>query len=425
MTIEEFFKAAKNNGISQVQIAEQTQYSGSFEVINGQVRNFNYDDIIDYNIKAEFQGKTVKLYSNYLSAELINLIITKCEKTDTSYQDEYFSDRASIPQNTPPKIDISEELKKVKDLDALRKKYIKVKQLTMEYSEEYSNTRIVNTNGIDISTDSYLCGFYVSATTEVDGNVTMFKDNILETEKGKIDFESVSEDVIQKLLIMANKQKIETKKYDVLIDNSVASRIVASLGDMLFAQSIRNKVSCLMDKIDSPIFSQKINIIEDATDRNYPGYRLFDDEGTTTSHKDIVKDGKLKTYLYNIKEAKIANRESSGNGYYGQYTKNMYLVPGNKSRDELLKELGDGIYIVDYMVSGGTSINTINGCISLQVFGFVVQNGKLISGIEPAILTTTIFEFLSNVEEIGNDLTFRNTKSASPSLLVKDISIAR
>ena len=103
----------------------------------------------------------------------------------------------------------------------------------------------------------------------------------------------------------------------------------------------------------------------------------------------------------------------------------MYVLPGKKSTSELLECLHDGIYIVDYMSSGGTTVNSVNGDISLQVFGFVVKNGKLVSGIEPSILTTSIFELFSNIREIGDDLVFTGMTAASPSMLVNNISIAR
>ena len=94
-------------------------------------------------------------------------------------------------------------------------------------------------------------------------------------------------------------------------------------------------------------------------------------------------------------------------------------------KDIIVKNMLDnGIDITDYMGAQGSAINHTNGGISLQVFGFIVKDGKLVKGFIPAIMTTTIFELLSNIEMIGNDLTFTNTACASPSLLIKNISIA-
>ena len=194
---------------------------------------------------------------------------------------------------------------------------------------------------------------------------------------------------------------------------------------MISAYNVRNRITCLEKMINKKIFNNKITIIEDPKNNKYPGVRLFDDEGCETQKKTIVEKGVLKTFLYNIKEAKLKRKKSTGNGYQDVTTRNMYLVPGKKSLEELMKDLKDGIYITDYMGASGTSINTVNGQISLQIFGFLIKDGKIVSGIEPSIMTTTIFELLTNVKEIGNDLQFTNLHAASPSLYIKDISIAR
>ena len=76
------------------------------------------------------------------------------------------------------------------------------------------------------------------------------------------------------------------------------------------------------------------------------------------------------------------------------------------------------------MGAQNTAISCSTGNISLQIFGFVIKNGKIVSSFTPSIMTTTIFELFSNIEEIGSDLTFEKKTSASPSILVSNISVA-
>ena len=156
----------------------------------------------------------------------------------------------------------------------------------------------------------------------------------------------------------------------------------------------------------------------------YPGYRLFDDEGTETKEKYIIKNGNLLTYLSNIKEAKLQNKESTGNGYSQISARNMHIIEGTFSHDKLLKELKDGLYITDYMGASATAISQTTGNISLQIFGFIVENGEIKCGFTPSIMTTNIFELFSNIQEIGNEIDFTRLSSASPELLIKNISIA-
>lgn len=425
MTAKEFIKKAIERGFTNVQITEKTSVSSEVYIINKEIDSYQDDYSTFYTIKAEYNKKTVKVATEFLDEEIIDLLFKKYTITDSNYEDDYLEKSDNIPSAKPQDFDILKEIEQLKQVDSLRRKYPQVKNLSLTYEESYVNTRIINSNGVDISTDNYTCTFMVDTLTEKDGEFTSFDDKIISTSKGNINFKQIAEDVINKLLIIANKEKIKTDKYPVLMDRRVMSRLIATFGEMLFAEKIRNKLSCLNDKLYKKVFSDKLSIIEDPTNKKYPGYKLFDDEGTKTYKKDIMKKGVIKTYLYNIKEAKMASTKSTGNSYQDSITRNMYVLPGKKSVSELLKDLNNGIYIVDYMSSGGTTVNTVNGDISLQVFGFIVKDGKLVSGIESSVLTTTIFELFSNIQEIGNDLVFTSKAAASPSMLIKDISIAR
>ena len=423
MNYKEFFNKAKEKGITNIQITEKENHGSSAKTLNGELDYLNNFDNTSYEIKAEYNKKTVKLNSNYLAEDILDLLIMKSTSTDSSYEDEYLEKNQNIKKEIGIDIDTSKEIKIIKELDKLRNNYKKISALEVYFYEQYQNIRIINSKGVDISTNSHLSTFAVETVVK-DKETTSFGKEILTTNKKDINFEEFTKDVIEKAVIQNNKEKLECRKYNIILDNDVAGRIISHLGTMLAGDAIRNKVSCLGDKLDKKVFSDKLTIVQEPTNKKYPGYRLFDDEGTKTSDITIIDKGKVKTYLYNIKEAKIKGIKSTGNGYGGIATRNMYARPGNVNIEELLKELDNGIYITDFMGSMSSAINIVNGQISLQVFGFIVKDGKIIKGFEPAIMTTTIFELLSNIETIGNDLVFTNTNCASPSILIKDISIA-
>ncbi len=424
MSEKEFFEKGKDLGFSNLQITEKHTINSSVEVIDGEIDSFDDYDNTDYEIKGEINGKTCKSKSNYLGEDVLEGLKEKIEGTESKYEDEYLEKEENIPSKELPEFDISNEIKILKNLESLRKEYPEVQKLTTYFDETETNTRIMNNHGVDISTSSHLCNFVVEVVIEGE-EITSFDRSFLTTNKQEIDFLSFTRDVIEKGILQRKRKKLETKKYDILLDSCVAGRILSHLISMLSATSIRNKVSCMENKLDEKIFNEKLTILEDPTNEKYPGYRLFDDEGIKTKKKIVVEDGVLKTYFYNVKEAKMKNIPSTGNGYQGINTKNLIIVPGEKELESLIKEMKDGVYIVDFMGSSNTSINPVNGAISLQIFGFLVKDGKIVSGIEPSIMTTTIFELFSHIQEVGKDLTFTRTSSASPSLWIKDISIAR
>lgn len=425
MTSKTFFQKAKAKGIENIQIVEITENTGQMELINKELETFEISNHTGYQIKAEYNGKTVKAASDYLDESILDTIIMKATYTDSKYQDDYLTDKShNNKMDDMPQIDISNELDVLKELDDIRKDYPEVNNLTLSYSEIYEKKRIVNSNGVDIETAYHLYEFVPEIVTKEKDSTTSYDRVYLKTNKDSLNMKDNLIKDIKMALKQTKKEKLKTQKYDIIVDSTVMKSILSNFIDMLSATNIRQKISCLEGKLNEKVFSDKLTIIEDPKNDDYPGATIFDDEGTETEKKEIIKDGVLKTYLYNIKEAKEQNQKTTGNGYSSISTRNMYIKPGDKTLEEMMKKLKNGIYITDCMGSMNTAINPNTGNISLQIFGFIIENGEIKCGFEPSVMTTTIFELLSNIEEIENQVTFIKQSVGSPCLLVKDISIA-
>lgn len=424
MTNSEFLDKAKEKKITNIQVVEVTQNMGQIELINTALETFEISDYTSYQIKAEYNNKTVKVSSDYLDENILDVLITKATETDSKYQDEYLQDTFNNNETaTIPQIEMSKDLEILRKLDDIRKQYKEVSNLTLFYSETYTKKRIFNSNGVNIETASHTYEFVPEIVVLTKDGANDYDKVYLKTSKDELNMEYNLKKDMEMAIKQATKEKLQTKKYNVIIDSTVMSYILSNMIKMISADSIRLKVSCLENKLNQKIFSDKITIIENPTDKKYPGMTKFDNEGTLTARKEIVKEGVLKTYLYNIKEAKVQKKKTTGNGYNGISTKNMYIMPGDKSLEELFKKLKNGIYITDCMGSMGMAINANTGTISLQVFGFIIENGQIKCGFVPSIMTTTIYELLTQVEDISKDVIFDRESTGSPCLLIKGISI--
>ena len=423
MTYKDFFALAQSKGIKNIQITEDTKQENSIYLINEKLEDYTDSEKITYIIKAEINGKTEQLYTEYLDETIIDLILEKINITESNYEDEYLDIKENNIIEEKPNVNITKETEILNSLSNLKENYPIVKTIEIAYSDIYTKTRILNNKGVDISTSSHNYELYAQASAEKQEKIATYSESIIVNNKEKLDFHKIINDVLNLATIAVSKRKLETKRYNVILNNKVASQIIDDLQEMLSAYLIHQKKSCLENKLNEKVFSDKLTIIEEPRNKEYPGYTIFDKEGTFTFNKEIIKSGTIQTYLYDIKEAKVDNISSTGNKYNGIGTRNMYVVPGSKSLETLFKEINNGIYITHYMGSMGSAINSTSGNISMQVFGYIIENGKIICGFEPAVLTTTIFELLSNIEDIGNDLKFLSVTSASPSLYIQDISI--
>ena len=424
MTYNDFFNLAKEKGLDKVQITEETVIGSETIVLNDSLEDYSTINKITYSVKAEKNNKTEKISTDYLDQTIIDLLIEKLDSTDSNYQDTYLENKKTLEQNKDINITINKEVERLKEFNKLKSKYKHITNIENYYAESYEKTKIINNLNTNISTDSHTYKYIVEATAKENDKIANYSKSILVTNKEKIDFEQLANIAMERAELSLNKQKLETKKYSILLDSSVVSSIISRIAAMLSSELIRQKISCLANSLNEKKFSNKLTIVEMPQNRTYPGYTIFDNEGTTTINKKIIDKGIIKTYLYNNKEANLENVDSTGNGYDSISTRNMYIEPTTKSLEDIIKSIKDGIYVTDFMGAQNTAISCSTGNISLQIFGFIIQDGEIVSSFTPCIMTTTIFELFSNIEEIASDLTFEKKTSASPSILVSNISIA-
>lgn len=422
MTIEEFLAYAQKQKI-KLQITIFQENSLDINILNGQQRKHILSEETSYEIKANINKKYVKLQTNYLSEELISLLIENSKNIESNYEDSF------INESTKSKITLAKKIRPFNPqqllvLSSLIDKPSYITNIELNYSASNSSKRIVNTNGLDISTPKNLIIFNVQVTANYQNNLFTV-DDIIYATKENINFEELIKKVLTKIDITIHQSKLPSAKYNVILAPTFTSSLLKEFITLLSKEEIRKKTSCLENKLLAQLFSKKLTIIEDPNNKKYPGYTKFDDEGTKTTKKTIIKNGLLQTYLYNNKEAFLENKKSTGNSYSsGISARNLYIKEGTTPIDSLLKELNNGLYINNYLETGGVTLNPTTGKISVQIFGYFVENGQLTKSFEPCILTTTIFELFSNIKDLGDTLEFKTFLTAAPHILVENMSIS-
>ena len=134
----------------------------------------------------------------------------------------------------------------------------------------------------------------------------------------------------------------------------------------------------------------------------------FDGEGMPTYTKAVIEKGVLKTLLYNLESAKKAGRTSTGNGdrnaaSIGTKVFNFYIVPGQKSREELFKMAEGGIFVTG-MKGFHAGANTVTGDFSIESEGFFIKDGKKGAPIRSFTVSGNFFELLKQIGEIGDKI---------------------
>lgn len=425
MNIIEFIEQTKNN-VEALQVTEFKSEAVELKVVNDKLKKSIFSDDLSYEVKAKINGKYVKLNTNYLNIELLDILKMKSIEIESNYEDEYIKDNKKLQfkEQKNENIKIAEKIETMLKFNNLRQNHPSIEAIESDYEYYYSEKRIVNTNGVDLLSTKNGYTFYVEAAAKDDNKTITYDDVIYTANEEEIDMESICLQVVENAEKSLQKEKLTSGIYNVIFSSSFTSKMIKNLIILLSKEQVRKKLSCLDNKINKAIANDKVTIIEAADNKALPSYTPFDNEGTLTKEKVIIEEGILKTYLYNNQEAILDNTTSTGNSYGEISARNLYLKAGQKSEEDLIKQLKNGLYITKYQETGGTVLNSTNGQISAQIFGFIVENGKITDSFETCIMTTTIFELLSSIKEVANKIEFKTENVGSPAILVENMSIA-
>lgn len=425
MKIEDFISNLKEK-VEALQVTEFKSESVEIKVVNDNLKKSVFSDKNSYEVKAKINGKYVKINTEQLTPSLYEILKQQSEIIESDYKDNYIENEKKIEfrNNNTNTINIAEKIKTMIELNQLRKTHDSISSITSEYEWNCSEKRIVNTNGVDLLSAKENCAFYVSVVAKNEKDTVTFNDIVYTTSDDDINMNQTCQNVIENAEKFLIKERIKTGVYNVVFSSRFMSNLLKSIMEILSQENVRKKLSYLEGKEQKEIANKIVSIVEDPRNEKFPGYAYFDDEGTETYKKIIIKDGVLQTFLYNNQEAEIKKIKSTGNGYGKISARNLYLIPGDKTEEELIKKLNNGLYITNYMSSAGVFLNSIDGKISAPIFGFIVKEGKITNTFETCILSTNIIDLLRNIKEIGNNLEFKTEISGSPSVLAEKMSIA-
>lgn len=420
--IKELLKEAKKNNI-ELEIFKEREQNTSIETYNDKVDAFDSFDITSYSIKAIYGGKTINIETETIDNpnKIIELIKNQASIIDNNGEDSLSNNKDEIKSNSHNKEYNYQQIQKdMLSFADIKENYPCLVTVNCTFCSVNKQIGIYNTLDVKLEdTNSYV--YYVAEIVlEFNGiNKTNYK-YIYAQDYDKDKFYDLVENLVKDTIDKESADSVKTNKYNIVLDNRCVAKLLNHFSSIYSAENINKNKSILTNKLNQKVFSDKITIVEDPQNNKYVGKRLFDDEGTKTYYKEIVKNGVFVTKLYDNKTAIKDNTKSTGNSFG---TRNMYIVPGNTSKDELLKKLDNGIYInsIEGLHAG---INNTTGDISLQSEGYTIKNGKKEKSLNMIILSTNIFELFNNVVDIGNDLEFENTQGGSPSLLINDITIA-
>lgn len=437
MNFVKYFEYAKKIGFSDVEFKVQTSNKLSISVFQKKVENYSVSENETIYIRGIFNGKMVSGSSEnannickILDEMAVNATLIEEEKEQEIFAGSEKYKTFKTSSDKLAKVSIADKIALCLDIEAKAYDYDYriAPGVEVEYQEVESAMKIVNSKGLKLSYKVNYGFVVLSVVAKSDNDTrTGFKFKILQ-DLDSLNVEQLVKDTCDDAINALNGSQCESKKYKVLLAPNVFASFANVLLSSVSGDAVNRGKSLLKDKLNQQVASSKLTIVENPHSKEHPYfYRAFDDEGVATMKKAIVEKGVLKTFLYNIEEAKQAKVESTGNGYGGSVigvsTSFVEVKPGKKSKEELCEKIKDGIQITN--VQGlHSGMNPLSGDFSLQASGYRIENGKITTPVNLITIAGNIFKMFNDIVDLGNDEYVTPGGMSSVSVYIKSLAIS-
>jgi TldD protein len=223
-----------------------------------------------------------------------------------------------------------------------------------------------------------------------------------------------SSDLAQKIV----HEAITTLKADpcpagrmpVVLSNAFGGVIFhEACGHLLETTSVQKKASVFHDKMNQQIASSVVSAVDDGTINGAWGSIGLDDEGAPAQKTQLIKDGKLTSFLVDKVGALKTGYERTGSGRRQSYRyapasrmRNTYIEAGKDSFDDMISSIEKGIFCQSL---GGGSVQPGTGEFNFAAEEtYMIENGKITRPLKGATLIGTGPEVLQEISMVGDNL---------------------
>lgn len=229
----------------------------------------------------------------------------------------------------------------------------------------------------------------------------------------------------QRVVARLGARKASSCQLSVVYDPRVARQMLNSLAGAISGASVAKGTSFLKDALGTQIFSPHITIVDDPHRQRGLGSRPFDAEGVTANKMAIVSQGKLTSWLLDMRSANKLGMTTTGHASRGiasppsPSTSNFYMENGTVSKEDLIADIKQGFYVTETF---GMGVNLITGDYSQGATGFWIENGKITYPVNEVTIAGHLKTMFQSVTP-ANDLEFLYATN-TPTLRIDGMTLA-
>ncbi|HFQ5055386.1 TldD/PmbA family protein [Vibrio vulnificus] len=226
----------------------------------------------------------------------------------------------------------------------------------------------------------------------------------------QLDAKALGQEVAEQALVKLNADVCPSGEMPVVIGNGFGGVIFhEACGHLLETTSVAKKASVFHDKMGEMIAHSAVSAVDDGTMTNEWGSIHIDDEGMKTQRTQLIKDGKLTSFMVDKMGGLKTGYAPTGSGRRQNYKfaptsrmRNTFIEEGESSFDEMISSIEKGIYAKKL---GGGSVQPGTGEFNFAVReAYLIENGKITKPLKTATLISTGPKVLKEISMVGKDM---------------------
>ena len=220
-------------------------------------------------------------------------------------------------------------------------------------------------------------------------------------------------------------RKIETAEVPVVYDRRVSNSLLGHFASAVNGSSVSRGTTFLKDRMDTDVFADFVTVTDDPLRRRGLRSKSFDGEGVSTSKRNLIENGRLQSWVLDLRAARQLGLETTGNASRGTSsppspsTTNLFMAPGPASPADLMADIKSGFYVTGMM---GRGVNMITGDYSRGAEGFWIENGEIAFPVSELTIAGNLDSMFKALVP-ASDLEFRYGTNA-PTLRVDGMTVA-
>lgn len=229
----------------------------------------------------------------------------------------------------------------------------------------------------------------------------------------------------EKTVARLNPRKVETAQVPIVYAPRAARSLVGHLSSAVNGAAIARGTSFLKDKMGEAIFPDAITVVDDPHRHRGLRSRPFDGEGLPTAPLNVVENGRLNTWLLDLRSARQLGLASNGHAARGVSSppspsaSNLYLAAGDMSPADLMADIKSGFYITELI---GMGVNGVTGDYSRGATGFWIENGEIAYPVSEVTIAGNLIDIFAQMTA-ADDLEFRYGTDA-PTVRIDGMTVA-